>query len=352
MASIFRTPDGSWRAQVRRKHHPVRSANFETKQEAQRWARAQETEIDQRRRTPSGLRTSIADIIDRYLEEPRSTPLGRSKHHTITRLKAGLGHHRLEELTKQAILSYVQMREREGAGPVTVRADLSYLRTVLRFGGVMCDVEEAGVVAVAAVDATRDLLLHSRRVAQSRERSRRPSAEELAALEGFCGKRNANTKVPLWDLIQFARCTALRLGEICGPGGIVWEDVDVQSRIVTVRDRKDPRFREGNNSRIPLLVGPVVYKGVIVDPLEILSRQPGRSGRVFPFAEHAVSIGFTRLCRRAGVDDLHFHDLRHDGVSMLFEAGYQIQEVALISGHKTWSHLKRYTNLKPQDLFR
>jgi site-specific recombinase XerD len=49
---------------------------------------------------------------------------------------------------------------------------------------------------------------------------------------------------------------------------------------------------------------------------------------------------------------LHFHDLRHEGVSRLFEAGYQIQEVAIVSGHKDWAQLKRYTQLKAKDLHR
>jgi site-specific recombinase XerD len=51
-----------------------------------------------------------------------------------------------------------------------------------------------------------------------------------------------------------------------------------------------------------------------------------------------------------GIIDLHFHDLRHEGTSKLFEEGYQIQQVALVTGHKDWRHLRRYTNLKPEDL--
>ena len=50
------------------------------------------------------------------------------------------------------------------------------------------------------------------------------------------------------------------------------------------------------------------------------------------------------------IPDLHFHDLRHEGVSRMFEAGYAIQQVAVVSGHKSWNQLKRYTQIKPESL--
>ena len=50
--------------------------------------------------------------------------------------------------------------------------------------------------------------------------------------------------------------------------------------------------------------------------------------------------------------DLHFHDLRHHALSILFEQGYSIQEVAIVSGHSSWDMLKRYTHIKPESLHR
>ncbi|RVC42576.1 site-specific integrase, partial [Mesorhizobium sp. M4B.F.Ca.ET.088.02.2.1] len=44
------------------------------------------------------------------------------------------------------------------------------------------------------------------------------------------------------------------------------------------------------------------------------------------------------------------HDLRHEGTSRLFEAGFTIEQVALVTGHKDWKMLKRYTHLKPEEL--
>ena len=56
--------------------------------------------------------------------------------------------------------------------------------------------------------------------------------------------------------------------------------------------------------------------------------------------------------KRAGIDHAHFHDLRHEGTSRLFEAGLPIEKVALVTGHKDWRQLQRYTNLKVEDLLK
>jgi len=50
------------------------------------------------------------------------------------------------------------------------------------------------------------------------------------------------------------------------------------------------------------------------------------------------------------IDDFHFHDLRHEGVSRLFEKGLNVMEVASISGHKTLQMLKHYTHLEAEKL--
>jgi hypothetical protein len=55
---------------------------------------------------------------------------------------------------------------------------------------------------------------------------------------------------------------------------------------------------------------------------------------------------FYLLC----IHDFLFHDLRHEATSRLFERGYQIHEVAQFTLHDSWSELKRYTNLKPENL--
>jgi integrase len=46
------------------------------------------------------------------------------------------------------------------------------------------------------------------------------------------------------------------------------------------------------------------------------------------------------------INDLHFHDLRHEGISRLFEMGCTIPQVAAVSGHRSWQSLQRYSHLR------
>nr|WP_316231698.1 tyrosine-type recombinase/integrase [Bradyrhizobium sp. SZCCHNR1051] len=58
-------------------------------------------------------------------------------------------------------------------------------------------------------------------------------------------------------------------------------------------------------------------------------------------AGRSVGTAFRRQCQQLKIDDLHFHDLRHEGTSRLFEAGFSIEQVALITGYKDWKVLRR-----------
>ena len=97
----------------------------------------------------------------------------------------------------------------------------------------------------------------------------------------------------------------------------------------------------------PPLPGPLLG-----DALAIIDRQPRTEGegRIFPVHPQTLSKYFKAACDALGIADLHFHDLRHEGTSRLFEDGFAVQEVALVTGHKSWAHLKRYTNLRPESL--
>jgi hypothetical protein len=55
-----------------------------------------------------------------------------------------------------------------------------------------------------------------------------------------------------------------------------------------------------------------------------------------PLSTDAISAAFTWACKMLDIEDLHFHDLRHDGVSRLFEMGKTIPQAASVSGHRSW----------------
>ena len=72
----------------------------------------------------------------------------------------------------------------------------------------------------------------------------------------------------------------------------------------------------------------------------------GDEPRIFPFSTDAVGAAFTRATRLLAIEDLHFHDLRHEGASRLIEMDWPIPRVAAVTGHRSWDSLKRYTHLR------
>jgi len=84
--------------------------------------------------------------------------------------------------------------------------------------------------------------------------------------------------------------------------------------------------------------------------VEILASLERKDERVFPVTANAVRLAWERLRRRAGLEDLRLHDLRHEAVSRFFEYGLTVPEVALISGHKDPRMLSRYTHLRPEKI--
>jgi integrase len=144
---------------------------------------------------------------------------------------------------------------------------------------------------------------------------------------------------------DFAVATAMRQDEIAR---VEWRDFDASSRMLVIRNRKDPRKKKGNDQRIPLLD----VSGY--DACKIIEEQGRfsniREGRIFPYNGRSVGTAFRRQCQELKIEDLHFRDLRHEGTHRLFEAGFSIEQVALVTGHKDWKMLRRYTQLKPETL--
>ena len=115
-----------------------------------------------------------------------------------------------------------------------------------------------------------------------------------------------------------------------------WDNVDLKERVVHLEDTKN-----GEARNVPL-------SSQVIDTLKTLPRS--MDGRVLPTTAEALKNAFERARKRASLEHLNFHDLRHEAVSRLFERGWNIMEVAAVSGHKDLQSLKRYTNLKAKDL--
>lgn len=86
------------------------------------------------------------------------------------------------------------------------------------------------------------------------------------------------------------------------------------------------------------------------EAFEIVNAQPRIAPFVFPYNHESVSAAFERACDALDIEDLRFHDLRHEGVSRLFELGYSAMEVMLVSGHRDVNSLRRYLQIAPERL--
>lgn len=75
----------------------------------------------------------------------------------------------------------------------------------------------------------------------------------------------------------------------------------------------------------------------------ILHSMPKSEREIFPYNARSVSASFTHACPLLEIGDLHFHDLRHEGVSRLFEMDWDIPRVSSVSGDRDWNSLRRYT---------
>lgn len=330
MASIVKIGK-KWRALVRRKGHKPQCKTFAVKAQAEAWARQIEADLDRGIVAAEPGTTTMEAVISAYRElRDKSRPISdaSNEHYMLRRLNEGLGDKLAGSLTPQHLADYCTMRREEGAGPYTINMEISKLGTVMRYAGIALGVSLPDVAAAA-----RPLLNHLRLIGGGGKRERRPTEDELHGLIGALAQ-------PYADVVSFAVATAMRRGEICA---LQWADLDEGKRLVLVRDRKDPRKKVGNDQWVPLLGA----------AWEIVQRQPGwgeREGRIFPVHPQTISKYFLEACRTLGIPDLHFHDLRHEGASRLFEEGFEIQQVALVTGHKDWRNLRRYTQLQPESL--
>lgn len=213
--------------------------------------------------------------------------------------------------------------------PATRMGYLSTLRSAFKATEILLKYKFNWTAFNEAYDQLKFLGL----VKSGKPRIRRLKPGELDAV-----RRCLDTNAPMVDIIDFALATAMRVGELCR---ITWADFhDGPKPMLWVRDRKHPKDKIGNDFYIPLLT----------DAADIIRRQPVADERIFPWSPGTIGADWGDAVTRAGIKDLVFHDLRHEGISRLFEAGYGIPEVALVSGHKSWECLRIYVNLYPEKL--
>ncbi len=330
MATFRKRGPYQWQAQVRKKGQPLQTKTFETRAMAEQWARAIEVEMDKGVfiSRAEAENTTLKELLNRYLAE--ITPHKKGAAPETNRLRAFMRHRlagRFVAGIRGVDMACFRDERLQKVTSATVKRDLVLLGHVFEVAR-----KEWGIHVHNPV---RDIQIPS----DAKARDRRLQAgeneydsEETRLLASCREARNPY----LLPIVCLALETAMRQGELVG---LRWEHIDLTRRTVYLPDTKN-----GESRTVPLST-------IAIKILRSLPRSI--HGRVFPgLTTEAVKLAYVRAARRAAIENLRFHDLRHEATSRLFEKSLNIMEVASITGHKDLRMLRRYTHLKAEDLAR
>ncbi|CAG9170356.1 site-specific integrase [Cupriavidus pinatubonensis] len=377
MANFRKRGELQWQARVRRKGYPDQVKTFNTRAEAEEWARDIEHQIDRRAfvSRAEAEATSLYEALGRYEREVTAHKNGEEAEKSVLRTWKS---------TELALRSMPAIRSTDIAKlrdewlktlkPATVLRRLQVLSHVFNIARKEWGMESlsnplelvrkpqpnnARTRRIAIVErasiAANDEAAPEPNDGAEREASRDTPDDELKRVIAATGSRI------LPAIIQLAVESAMRRGEIVS---LRWEHIDLQDRVAHL-----PKTKNGESRDVPL-------SSKAVEVLEALVPKEDEYGndetededsRVFKIRSDAVTRAFERAverarrlyekqCKEAGarpdpkyLADLRFHDLRHEATSRL-AAIFPMHELTKITGHKDPRMLMRYYHPRAKDL--
>lgn len=304
---------GRWNVQVRKSGQKSKSATFDTKDQAERWANEQDTGIDQE------LGLSFLELGLMYCDRVLA---GRSSYEETTgRIQriAKVLPRDVSSITRKDMNEYRLTRLKEVSG-VTVRDYMQLVNRVYRF-------------------AYREMIIDPEQVPNpcenipippsSKPRNYVVTKEELALL--------LSELTPVMaSIVELAFETAMRRGEIVS---LKAKHLHLKQRLLSVVDGKT-----GDRS-VPLT------RRAVELLTESLERCTTPESRLFPVSPHAVSTAFRRARKRLGMDDdIRLHQLRHTRITQVAKKGFNQAQIMMISGHRDVRSVQRYTHLNVKDV--
>ncbi|ODR96660.1 shufflon-specific DNA recombinase [Methyloceanibacter superfactus] len=315
MATI-RKRGAKWQVQIRRVGFPSVTRSFLIRKDAEAWARQTEVQAD-RSELPSDPkilhRITLGQLVERY----RDTVSPKKRGYEVERivLTAFLRHpicrKPLSHIRTEDFATYRDERLKT-ISMTSLKRQLSPLHNLFEVAR-----DEWGL------PLPENPLGKLRLSASQRRRERRLNEGELDRLMAAAGSCRNPLIVPI---ILFAVATGMRRGEILN---VRWDHIDREGRSLLI-----PHTKNGHSRTLPLMR----------ETTEVLDTLSEMGDWVFPMSGNAFRLAWDRLRARAGLADLHFHDLRHEAISRFFERGLTVPEVALISGHRDPRMLFRYAH--------
>lgn len=311
-----------------------KAKTFDRKQAAALWLEEREKTLSKKGGLEAAMKPkrTLGDAIDAAVADAVKE-MGRTKAQVLRALKAyPVAQKACEDVDSADLVELGKELLATGMQPQTVNNYMSHLQSVFALAKPAWNMP-------LDPQAMKDALIVCRRlgiVSKSAQRDRRPTVEEMDSLMAYFHEQwqKRPGMVPMHKVCAYALFSTRRQEEIVT---IKRADMDVDGSRQLVRDMKHPGQKVGND----------VWCELTPEALAIAVSMPeSEDGRLFPYTVDAVGANFTRACKFLGIEDLHFHDLRHEGVSRLFEMGRTIPQAASVSGHRSWQSLQRYAHLR------
>lgn len=327
------------------------SKTFSKKILAEAWIKKRESEIELDPGILTGevqkLSPRLHELIDRYLNEVQD--IGQSKLYKLKYFKKqDFSNLRLDKLDREVFSSYA-IKRRNGEDGYTITAkstieqDLYYLKSVLNYAEYVLNYESK---ALPELEHAMKGLRAARQIDTSQKRDRLPTRQELIDLTNhfYALWQRPVITMPVHLIMWLAIYTTRRRGELYN---LNIKDYDREHGVWLVRDVKNPKGSKGNHKRFKVSDKAKAIIEQLLDPKvrKKMMRLGGDPNLLIPLKAGPTTKKFTEACQMYGIDDLTWHDLRHEGATRLAEQGMSIPQIQQYTLHDSWGSLQRYVNL-------
>lgn len=335
------------------------SRTFSKKALAEAWVKKRETELEanpelllqtkEKRNKPT---LTLAAALEKYLNEV--TDFGRSKRMGIRFLTHWpIGKVPLQDLKRQDYTEHTILRRNGypeiGAAPIassTALQDLQYLKVVLSHAELVW----GETVALFELEQAMKGLRNARIITKSAKRTCLPSSSDLQLLTNHYYMRwmRGRTAIPMHLIMWFAIYSCRREAEITR---LKLKDFNRQHQEWLVRDLKNPNGSKGNNKvfavnkNTQILINELMQQ----DVRERMVSLGGDINLLVPIDPKSYAARWREGVKYLGIENLRFHDLRHEGATRLAEDGLTIPQLQQHTLHDSWTSLERYVNLKRRE---
>lgn len=319
MPTVYKDGD-RYRVQVRRQGVSPVSKTFKRHASAKQFARKIEVEIDEGEYV-APIKLTVEELFLRYRRDVTSVKDDwKWEHNAITRLmRSDWTRRKLTDCT-DSLVDWCEERKAEVSAD-TVNRELNVISGIFTYA-----------IKRWRIKLRANPVKSCLRPPKGKHRRRRPTDQELSQLWthfGVSPPTKLREYVP-W-MFEFACQTGLRMGELMR---LRWRDVDLGQGTIYVLHSKNGDDRHA----------------LLTDRAEELLRGlPRLDDRVFPVNAGSIGVEFREACKELGIQDLHFHDSRHEATSQLAKK-LSVQELAAVIGHRDLKSLLVYYNPTPAEL--